>query len=724
MLVASIVRCALTVLQESSVNSRTSRPSDDEFTQKIVASRNPVSIFMHGQIQAMVSFLLGNIEEATEWEAFCVSTLDVGQTVFAVADYYLFQALILAEEHRTTPEADRGAILNILASCKDKLRILAENCPDNFAHKYKLACAEIARIHDAPIEEIIRLYDEALTAAGDSFLHLRALINERQAEFWLTKGQSKIAKTFLREAYHLYERWGGHSKLRQMERRYAEWLGRPAELATPNDLTVSARTTALGDSLDVTSVIKATQAISSEVRPDELFAKLMATIIENASAQRGCLILKSETSDDLTVCASATIDPNPHQEAKSSAVDARDDLCLQIVRYVARTCDTIVIDDASHHAAYQDDTYIQRNAVKSILALPVLKQGKLLAILYAENNATTHAFTPNRLTLLKVIASQAAISIGNARLYDSLEERVKVRTAELSRSNEILANEIKIRERMEMELRQAQKLEAVGRLASGVAHEINTPLQFITDSVHFVGTAWGDLAGSIEKYRAVNQTVLQSTTDVGASRALAQIASDAEEQSDLAYLLENVPTALSRSLEGLERVATIVSSLKEFAHPDQKDKTPVDLSRAIFSTLTIARNEYKDVAEMETDLAELPLVTCYAGEINQVILNLIVNAAHAIGDRVKGTNQKGLIKIATRHEEKMVVISIADTGSGIPEAIRDRIFDPFFTTKEIGKGTGQGLFIARSVVVNKHGGSLTFQTEVGKGTTFFIRLPA
>ena len=385
----------------------------------------------------MVSFLLGNIETAVEWEAFCVSSLVAGQSHFAVADHYLFRCLILARKYRTTSEADSGTILSTLGSCQDKLKIWAENCPDNFAHKYKLACAEIARIHDAPIEEVIRLYDEALTAAGDGFLHLRALINELQADFWLEKGYPKIAKTFLREAYYLYERWGAHRKLHQMEQRYAKWLERTSELTTLHDLTTSSRNTVSGGSLDVTSVIKATQAISSEVRPDELFARLMATIIENVSAQRGCLLLKSETSDDLTVVASSTVDHAPRENAGSSAVDARDDLCLKIVRYVARTRDTIVVDDASHHATYQDDPYVRKNSVKSVLALPVLKQGKLLAILYAENNAITHAFTPNRLTLLKVIASQAAISISNARLYDSLEERVRARTAELSRANEI-----------------------------------------------------------------------------------------------------------------------------------------------------------------------------------------------------------------------------------------------------------------------------------------------
>jgi signal transduction histidine kinase len=163
--------------------------------------------------------------------------------------------------------------------------------------------------------------------------------------------------------------------------------------------------------------------------------------------------------------------------------------------------------------------------------------------------------------------------------------------------------------------------------------------------------------------------------------------------------------------------------MKEFAHPDRKDMSPVDINHAIASTLVIATTEYKFVAEVETHFAELPPVNCYAGEVNQVVLNLIVNAAHAIGDVVKDTGTKGTIRVSTRVLDDQVEIAIADTGRGIPPEIRKHIFDPFFTTKEVGKGTGQGLAIARSVVVEKHGGTLHFETELGKGTTFYIRLP-
>jgi len=288
----------------------------------------------------------------------------------------------------------------------------------------------------------------------------------------------------------------------------------------------------------------------------------------------------------------------------------------------------------------------------------------------------------------------------------------------LARGVVCVALDLRDRKRLESELNLALKLESVGRLAAGVAHEINTPVQFVSDSVQFVRDAVDDLTRLIEKYQALHAQALEGHP---APELVAEI-SQAVEDADLSYLVENLPAAIERSLEGLGRVTSIVRSMKDFAHPDQKEMTAVDLNRCVSSTLTIARNEFKYVADLETHLGDLPLVVCHAGDINQVILNLVVNAAHAIGDVVKGTEGKGRITVSTRVEGAEVVVAIADTGGGIPAHIRDHIFDPFFTTKEVGRGTGQGLSIGRKIV-DRHKGRLTFDTEVGVGTTFFIHLP-
>jgi len=272
--------------------------------------------------------------------------------------------------------------------------------------------------------------------------------------------------------------------------------------------------------------------------------------------------------------------------------------------------------------------------------------------------------------------------------------------------------------KLESELAQAQKLESVGRLAAGIAHEINTPVQFVSDSIHFVREGTQDLAKLIVKYRALH--------DDDSSRLSAETIADirqTESDVDLPYLLEKMPKALDRALNGLGHVAVIVRSMKEFAHPDQKEKVGIDLNQSIASTLVIAKSEYKYVADVETDFGDMPAVTCHVGEINQAVLNIVINAAHAIADHISGTDQRGCIRICTRREGDDAVIAISDTGGGIPDAIRDKIFDPFFTTKDVGRGTGQGLAIARSVIVDKHGGSICFKTEAGAGTTFFVRLP-
>jgi signal transduction histidine kinase len=275
--------------------------------------------------------------------------------------------------------------------------------------------------------------------------------------------------------------------------------------------------------------------------------------------------------------------------------------------------------------------------------------------------------------------------------------------------------------RLGRELTAAQKLESVGRLAAGVAHEINTPVQFVSDNVQFARASMTDIAAVILAYRALQEAAQQGGNVLEAAARAAQ----AETAAELDYLMKDVPLALEGAVEGLGRIATIVRSMKEFAHPDQADKTLADLNQAIRSTLVIARNEYKYVAEIDTQFGELPLVPCHLGEINQVVLNLIINAAHAISDVIKGTGSLGKLIVSTRFDADAdaVEVAIADSGSGIPESARNRVFDPFFTTKEVGKGTGQGLAIAHSVIVNKHGGTLRFETECGKGTTFFIRLP-
>ncbi len=266
---------------------------------------------------------------------------------------------------------------------------------------------------------------------------------------------------------------------------------------------------------------------------------------------------------------------------------------------------------------------------------------------------------------------------------------------------------------LQRQLLQAQKLEAIGQLAAGIAHEINTPMQYVQNNVSFFGQSFAELQPLL--------VALENTEHTTVPPALR---SELENQ-DLAFLLEEVPASIEETLDGIERVAKIVAAMKEFSHPGGHEREATDINHAIESTLIVCRNEYKYDSELETEFEErLPMVPCFPDQFNQVILNLIINATHAIQTRKSLEPElAGLITVATRTSGNWVEILITDNGIGIPAEVRARVFDPFFTTKEVGKGTGQGLTIAHDIMVKKHGGEIKLHSTPGKGTTFILRLP-
>jgi PAS domain S-box-containing protein len=281
-----------------------------------------------------------------------------------------------------------------------------------------------------------------------------------------------------------------------------------------------------------------------------------------------------------------------------------------------------------------------------------------------------------------------------------------------------IARDVTEEHRLQQELRLAQKLEAIGQLAAGVAHEINSPAQYVSDNVTFLSEAFGNLLPLLKSFAGLAKAGHEVTpAEIDGFRLLAQAA-------DLDYLLAELPNALQQTAAGVGQIKKIVKAMKEFSHPAD-DVKAIDLNHVIETTIIVAKNEWKYVADVTLDLApDLPAVACNPSEINQVLLNLIVNAAHAIGEVVgRDSKTKGEIKISTRADGADVVIIVADTGCGIPDAIRDKIYDPFFTTKAVGKGTGQGLAIAHRIIRERHRGTIECESTVGKGTRFVIRLP-
>jgi PAS domain S-box-containing protein len=284
----------------------------------------------------------------------------------------------------------------------------------------------------------------------------------------------------------------------------------------------------------------------------------------------------------------------------------------------------------------------------------------------------------------------------------------------------IFVRDITERKALETKVAQSQKLQSIGQLAAGIAHEINTPTQYVGDNVLFLQDAFNDLHTLLGTY----DTLEEAAAEIPHLTEMLQAIADAKDRADLEFLQKEIPKAIRESLDGIERISVIVRALKDFSHPGVDGMTASDVNRILESTATVARNEWKYVADLELNLCpSLPPVLCLPGELGQVTLNLIVNASHAIADKMANTGEKGLIRVTTSHDEHFITVSISDNGGGIPAAVKERVFDPFFTTKEVGKGTGQGLAIAHNVIVERHKGQLWFESEEGQGTTFAFKIP-
>jgi PAS domain S-box-containing protein len=308
------------------------------------------------------------------------------------------------------------------------------------------------------------------------------------------------------------------------------------------------------------------------------------------------------------------------------------------------------------------------------------------------------------------IASRAVVpdfAKGAMSIFCQIQDVTEQRKSERERTN------------LEAQLRQTQKLEAIGQLAAGIAHEINTPIQYIGDNLRFVERSFPDISRLITAYR---ELVKAAKSDRKLRDCIESVEA-ALSEPELEYLLNEIPSSMNQSIDGVEQVTRIVTAMREFSHPGQHLKALADINRAIKNTVTVSRNEWKESAEMEMSFdPDLGLVNCVVGELNQAFLNLVVNAAQAVAAAGRGPD--GRIRVSTRQEGPWAIIRIADNGAGIPAEFHDRVFEPFFTTKEIGKGTGQGLSIAYEIIVNRHGGEIEFSSEPGAGTEFVIRLPA
>lgn len=415
---------------------------DGELAGIIEKSRNMTLLWRFAQYNAFLHYILDEYEAAEKWDTLAENLIMSAAMDFPIPDHYLLHSLLLIKKWKTASEENRVKILETLNLNRDELKKWADNSPMNFLHKYYLLSAEMSVLAGESLETITNLYKKALESIStDDFTQMLALINESLGNFWLERNELTIGKAYIRESYYLYKRWDAFRKLAVMEKKYPHSFisihETPAQ-NTGSSIRHSHGTVISNDSLDMTSIIKSTQAISGEIKIDRLLKTLMQVIIENAGAQQGCLLLIREGHDELNVEAKKESGSDTIEVMQSLPYTQSDTLCPEIISFVTCTRENLVLNDAMNEGNFQNNAYIREHRVKSVLCMPVVYQNSLKGVVYLENNLLSNVFTQERLDILKILASQASISIENARLYENMEEKVIERTQQLHTANEKL----------------------------------------------------------------------------------------------------------------------------------------------------------------------------------------------------------------------------------------------------------------------------------------------
>jgi histidine kinase len=603
------------------------------------------------------------------------------------SEYYFYYSLILASLYQQCDTQTQISYLKQIHQNQQQYKIWADSCPDNFLHKYLLVEAEIARISGKKWQAL-DLYDQAINLASrNEFIQIEALANELAALCCENHDKEDFAKIYMTKAYNCYDKWGAKVKLQQLEKSHPYLIDYPKEVKTAQHQF----------SLDVATVVKASLALSRELIPIRLCNKLLEIVRENAGAEKVYFIIKQ--NNQLIIESSLVGDKDDNTVWQRIPVTESYQLPVSLINYIERTQTHLVLDDASQSLEFNSDPYIIIIKPLSLLVLPIIHTGKLLGILYLENNLVKGAFTSERVELLQVIASQAAVSIENARFYATLEARVSERTQELETALEEL-------NRTQLQLIQSEKMSGLGQLVAGIAHEINNPVSFIFGNLPHTQEYTGYLLELIKLYQAEHPNP--------SAKILNKI-----DEIELDFISEDLPQIIQSMHTGARRIKEIILSLRTFARLDEATFKEVDIHSSIESTLMILQQKLGNI-QITRDYAELPKINCFAGEINQAILNILNNAIEALD----ASSSNSTISITTYlTQNNYIAIEITDNGIGISQDIINKIFDPFFTTKPVGQGTGLGLSICYQIIVDKHKGKLTCTSAPNQGSKFTILLP-
>jgi len=678
------------------------------------------SLVLYKIFKLQVLYLYGAVEPALKLAHETEPLLQFIIGLIPVTEYYFYHSLtLIANLEQLSPSQQQEALEKIQAN-QQKFKQWSENCPANFLTKYLLVEAELARFSQR-FFEAVDLYEQAISSAQEAGLIQNvALSHELTAKFWLTHGKPKYANIHLREAYYSYQRWGAIRKIEQLETQYSQLKQlsslKPSLFDTQSIILNTSHGSRLA-LLDLSTVIKASQAISREIVLERLLGNLMKIVIENAGAQKGFLILYN--GEKLVIEAEASTNRENVIVHPKIPVETCHYLPLTVIYYVERTGQDVVLMNATLEGQFTHDLYINTHQIKSILCTPIISQGKLLGILYLENNLTAGAFTSERIEVLNLLSAQAAVSLENALLYTSVENKVQERTQELNEKNLRLEQALTELQRTQAQLIQSEKMSSLGQMVAGVAHEINNPVSFIYGNLTPASEYVQDLLRLIKVYQqaysqpkpVVEETILEI---------------------DLDFLVEDLQKLLVSMKVGAERIRNIVLSLRNFSRLDEAEMKPVDIHEGIDSTLMILQPRLRaSLHEREIEIikhyGQLPKVNCYVSQLNQVFMNIISNGIDALEQRRRLIHQEEnppKITIDTALiDNHQVKICIVDNGSGMTPDILQRIFDPFFTTKPVGSGTGLGLSISYSIIVDRHQGEMICTSTIGEGTEFTILIP-
>ncbi|MEM9215217.1 MAG: ATP-binding protein [Cyanobacteria bacterium P01_F01_bin.150] len=693
-----------------------------------------------------------------------------GSTIYSAYFYYASLILLNVQSH-LSPAEQHEAWEKISANQK-QLGIWAESCPENFLHKYLLVEAERYRCLGQN-KEAFDLYDQAIAQAkANQYVHEEALANELAAKFYLDWNKAKIAGVYLQEAYYCYVRWGATSKVVNLEIRYPELLrpilqpsptlsNKPKTLGIPpNSATLvyagtlySSSSSSINQTLDFSSALRASQLLSGAIHLDALLEQLTQVILQNSGGDRCALIMPPREAQDMDssweVRAIAELSsissrkvaerlrpygdtgagfrPERVQSQTTTLCSERlathPDLPVQLIQYVKRTGKTFVsnsVPDTANSELPVVDEYLNQHQPKSVLCLPLIQQNTLVGIMYVQNQMTQGVFTDERLSLLTVLSTQAAISLENATLYhrlegynQRLEEQVTERTQELQANNVQLQQTLHQLQQTQAHLIQTERLSALGKMVSGIAHEINNPNNFIHGNLGYARRYFQNLFELIDLYEdpSVN------TNTLAAKR----------EEIDLVFLHKDVDKLLSSMEKGSCRIKGIVDDLQCFSGLDEAEHKNVNLHKRLDSTVLMVSHQLKlndGVRKIKIikDYGNIPSIHCSPSALNQAFFNIISNAIDALTEADDISNPTITIR-TSQPDSQTLQIKIIDNGPGIAKSIQNQIFTPFFTTKDVGKGTGLGLAIAHRIVVATHGGRLEMQSEIGQGTEFCICLP-